>query len=214
MPYSSVSGTCSPRISFSHPGACWARSKLNRRVLRTSSALTLPLAMGMIRACVLSVLSIATSRSSSDCSTKSVLLISSTSANSTWSTSKSATLRSSSSPRDSPVSWRYLASSCSRCSHCSFLQASLVDGLAWLRFAPWLHQYWFHSCRWQWQRLFCPDGCWEYDSALLFFPRQENWIKPSRVNYSCVYRLRVRWHKCENLQYDTKHHFRGKRTGR
>ena len=49
MPYSSVSGICSPLISFNHPGASLAFSKSNKPVSRTLSIFTFPSDIGIIK---------------------------------------------------------------------------------------------------------------------------------------------------------------------
>ena len=105
MPYSSVSGVCSPRSSRSHPGDSFASSKSNNRVFRTSFKGTFPNAQSTNRARGLSARRIP--RSTCNCSgvTRSDLFITITSANSTCSTSRSTTQRSSPSSRAAFRSW-------------------------------------------------------------------------------------------------------------
>mmetsp|Transcript_3358 Transcript_3358/g.8359 ORF Transcript_3358/g.8359 Transcript_3358/m.8359 type:complete len:244 (-) Transcript_3358:982-1713(-) len=103
MPYSAVSGVSSwPWFSAaSQPDAARARSMLKRPVLMTARRSTSLLTQGMTRAPGLSVASSAPSRAASAPSAPpgsvSHLLSRMTSANSTWSNNRSATLRSSSS---------------------------------------------------------------------------------------------------------------------
>mmetsp|Transcript_4087 Transcript_4087/g.15797 ORF Transcript_4087/g.15797 Transcript_4087/m.15797 type:complete len:218 (-) Transcript_4087:399-1052(-) len=111
MPYSSVSGTASPRMVWSHPGAMAACWKSNRFVFSSLLSGTFEYLAGMISAAGLSLRRVAMILVRSAAVARSVLFRMMMLANSIWSIISSGTVRSSSSLstlkrslRKSPVS--------------------------------------------------------------------------------------------------------------